>query len=402
MRIGPRTALGLGVLLLAPVVVLGQTGITGSVRPVKIPTHKHRDLSDGSKIPLRSIEGITSSGTAGSIAYLDVAQSWTAAQTFSFEATLGDGVEDPSLLFQGSGGAIAVRMESPSGGDSYIAELPNLGSVVAQRFVFVGATQTLTNKTLTTPTIASFTNATHTHGDAAGGGTLNASAIAAGTLPVARGGTGVTSSTGSTNLVLSDSPTLATPTLTTPTLADFTNAGHDHLDADDGGTLSASAIASGTLAAARVYADVDRLSGDATSTSSVLADISGLELDVAANTTYQYKFVLFWSSSNTTNGVTFALNAPASSTLYGRWDIGNRTGGAANASGVFSLDFDASATTANVTSVVTANRVNMATVEGYLSTAGTAGTLQIQFADEDDISTTTVYAGSHGFLTALP
>jgi hypothetical protein len=37
--------------------------------------------------------------------------------------------------------------------------------------------QTLTNKTLTTPTIASFTNATHDHTNAAGGGTLTTSAI---------------------------------------------------------------------------------------------------------------------------------------------------------------------------------------------------------------------------------
>lgn len=37
--------------------------------------------------------------------------------------------------------------------------------------------QTLTNKTLTTPTIASFTNATHNHTNAAGGGTLTSSAI---------------------------------------------------------------------------------------------------------------------------------------------------------------------------------------------------------------------------------
>jgi hypothetical protein len=45
------------------------------------------------------------------------------------------------------------------------------------------ATQTLTNKTLTsptltTPTIASFANATHTHEDAAGGGTLDEDALA--------------------------------------------------------------------------------------------------------------------------------------------------------------------------------------------------------------------------------
>lgn len=38
-------------------------------------------------------------------------------------------------------------------------------------------TQTLTNKTLTTPTIASFTNATHNHTNAAGGGTLTSAAI---------------------------------------------------------------------------------------------------------------------------------------------------------------------------------------------------------------------------------
>ena len=148
--------------------------------------------------------------------------------------------------------------------------------------------------TIVTPTIASFTNATHDHSNAAGGGTLNASAIAAGTLAVARGGTGlatyvigdliiasaattlisladvatgnavisggvgvvpsygkigltthisgtlavanggtgVTSSTGTTNVVLSGSPTIVTPTI-----ASFTNAGHNHEAAAGGGTL---------------------------------------------------------------------------------------------------------------------------------------------------------------------
>lgn len=40
-------------------------------------------------------------------------------------------------------------------------------------FVFESHTQTLANKTLTTPTIASFTNATHNHQNAAGGGQLD-------------------------------------------------------------------------------------------------------------------------------------------------------------------------------------------------------------------------------------
>lgn len=53
------------------------------------------------------------------------------------------------------------------------------------------ATQTLTNKTLTTPTIADLSNMNHSHQNAAGGGTLDAAAIAAGTLAVARGGTNI-------------------------------------------------------------------------------------------------------------------------------------------------------------------------------------------------------------------
>jgi len=45
-----------------------------------------------------------------------------------------------------------------------------------------------------------------------------------GTLAVANGGTGVTTSTGTTNVVLSNSPTLVTPILGTPTSATLTNA----------------------------------------------------------------------------------------------------------------------------------------------------------------------------------
>ncbi len=49
---------------------------------------------------------------------------------------------------------------------------------------------TLAGLTLTQPTIGDFTNATHTHQNAAGGGQLNAGSVfSAGTVPLARGGT---------------------------------------------------------------------------------------------------------------------------------------------------------------------------------------------------------------------
>ena len=49
----------------------------------------------------------------------------------------------------------------------------------------------------------------------------NASDLASGTVAVARGGTGVTTSTGTGNVVLSSSPTLVTPALGTPASGDL-------------------------------------------------------------------------------------------------------------------------------------------------------------------------------------
>jgi hypothetical protein len=58
-------------------------------------------------------------------------------------------------------------------------------------------------------------------------GTVNLSSGVTGTLPVANGGTGVTTSTGSGNVVLSTSPTLTTPVLGTPTSGNLSNCTAD-------------------------------------------------------------------------------------------------------------------------------------------------------------------------------
>lgn len=165
--------------------------------------------------------------------------------------------------------------------------------------------------TILTPTIASFINANHSHQDAAGGGTLDGSAIGAGTVADARIASTLTRDTewdtiaeietaiGSANIILATeidtlseleailtganllteteidaSSELAaimddetgsgalvfgtSPTIVTPTIASFANANHSHQDAAGGGTLSGAAIASGTVAEARIDSAITR------------------------------------------------------------------------------------------------------------------------------------------------
>jgi hypothetical protein len=84
---------------------------------------------------------------------------------------------------------LATDAETNTGTDTTRAITPsNLEAWTGS--AFVTTVGTLASPVLTTPTIASFTNATHTHTNAAGGGTLDAAAIASGLLANARIATG--------------------------------------------------------------------------------------------------------------------------------------------------------------------------------------------------------------------
>jgi hypothetical protein len=101
---------------------------------------------------------------------------------------------------------------------SNTTQLATTAYVTAERT----STATLTNKTLTSPTLTSPVLGTPTSGTLTNCTGLPIVAGTTGTLSVARGGTGVTTSTGTGNVVLSASPTL-TGTPVAPTASLGTN-----------------------------------------------------------------------------------------------------------------------------------------------------------------------------------
>jgi hypothetical protein len=109
---------------------------------------------------------------------------------------------------------------------------------------------TLTSPTFTTPALGTpasgtLTNCTGYPGSAISG-SISLTTQVTGTLPVANGGTGVTSSTGTGSVVLSTSPTLVTPVLGTPTSGTLTNC-TGYTTANLSGTITNAQLANSTI-----------------------------------------------------------------------------------------------------------------------------------------------------------
>jgi hypothetical protein len=155
-------------------------------------------------------------------------------------------------------------------------------------------------------------------GSAPSYGKIGLATHVSGTLPVANGGTGVTSSTGSGSNVLSDSPTLTTPALGTPSALVGTNI-----------TGTASGLTSGNVTTNA------NLTGDVTSVGNATSIAAGVIVNADINASagiVDTKLATISTALKVSNSATTATNANTASAIVARDASGNFSAGTITAS----------------------------------------------------------------------
>ena len=193
-------------------------------------------------------------------------------------------------------------------------------------------------------------------GSAPSYGKIGLATHVSGTLPVANGGTGVTSSTGTGSVVLSDSPTLVTPALGTPSALVGTNIT---------GTATAFTASNVTTNA--------NLAGDVTSVGNSTSIAAGVIVNADINASagiVDTKLATISTAGKVSNSATTATNANTASAIVARDASGNFTAGTITAA----LTGNASGSAATFTSTSQNSQFNSIGVG--TAGSGTAGEIR--------------------------
>jgi len=129
---------------------------------------------------------------------------------------------------------------------------------------------------------------------------------------------------------------------------------------------------------------------------------TGLDLDLAAYTTYSFDYYILFQTAATTTGLSLAVNGPTSPTLISYTAqvpsalVGN--GGGDPGTGLYSDWGTALDDQITATGVQAANTTYVAHVSGVIRTGATAGTLRPRFRSEVNGSAVTIKTYSWGAL----
>jgi hypothetical protein len=128
-----------------------------------------------------------------------------------------------------------------------------------------------------------------------------------------------------------------------------------------------------------------KLSGNVTTTSNVAGSITGLSFSAAASAVYKIEGFLHIGCDNT-GGVVFAVTLPASATVF-LYYFGNSS----SATAFLSTTNSAGSTLTGTAHCTQNNALRGVHINGTITTAGTSGTVQFQFASGTNTQTSTIY-----------
>ena len=198
------------------------TGITSGARDLIVPAIEKFYLVQNDTADTITVKNATGTGVAIPTTFSTLV--YNDGVNISSAVTYSTSLVTPLLV--ATDAAFVNALPVTSGGTG-VTTATGTGSVVR------ATSPALTTPALGTPSAIVLTNATG----------LPMTTGVTGTLPVANGGTGVTTSTGTGGVVLANTPTLVSPILGTPTSGTLTNCTFPTLNQDTSGNAATSTLA---------------------------------------------------------------------------------------------------------------------------------------------------------------